>query len=250
MKLYPQLLVVILVAAIIGVSSYAVYVHYNQGYHNTSDGKIQFVQSGLLAGVNWTVKVTGVDYTEQKTTNSSSMTFSSLNNGVYSYSISAETGYSMQQSGQANASGYTGVVDVGDVHTLLGSGYNSYPLNLKITLNFTPLTPSLSIVVSSTSNVYFIYITDVSWEIKMSTVNFTIVNTDGQEYTINLSTALNRADTVGGIWTVNVSGSSDLLGSTEIVVGKISGTSGDANVSQFIFTYTLTGAIMGEIGLQ
>lgn len=245
MKLYPQLLVVILASALIVISSYTAYSQYDQGYHNTGEGKIQLIQSGLLSGVNWTIRVTGVDYTEQKTTNLSYMTFPYLDNGVYSYSISAETGYSMQQYGQTNASGYSGVVDVGDVHTSQDRGYISYPSDLKITLNFTLLTPSLSIENLGTSNDSLIFIMGISWEVKLSTVNFTIVNTDGQEYTINLLTALNKSYPVRGIWTVNVTGSSYLSSDTKIVVKEIPDTTGDANMKRFIFTYTLTGAVMG-----
>ena len=58
MKFYIKMLIIILTVAIIGASSLAVYVHYNPGYQNTNDGKIQFTESGLLSGTNWTVKVT------------------------------------------------------------------------------------------------------------------------------------------------------------------------------------------------
>ena len=248
MKSYFMISMIILTVAIIGVSSYAVYAHYNPGYQNTNDGKIQFTQSGLLAGTNWTINVTGADYTRQETTNSTEMIFSSLENGVYSYSVAPETGYSMRQSGQTNASGYSGVVDVGDIHTSLGSGYNTYPLDISITLNFTLLTPTVSLMVLSTSsNVYLIYVSSPSWSVKLNYVNFTIANTAGKDYTLPLDQAMDKEVSIGGIWNVNVSSPSYLSGSTVISVREISGTTGDANVSQFVLVYTLTGGIIGQI---
>lgn len=241
------MLIIILTVAIIGASSFVVYVYYNLGYQNTNDGKIRFTESGLLVGTNWTVKVTGVDYTEQETTNSTEASFSSLDNGAYTYNITLETGYSMRQSGQTNASGYSGVVDVGDVHTPLGSGYNTYPLEISITLNFTLLTPTVSLTVTSvSSNAYLIYVSSPSWSVKLSYVNFTIANTADKDYTLTLDQAMNKEVPVGGIWNVYVSSSSNLSGSTVITVGEISGTTGDANVSQFVLVYTLTGGIIGQ----
>ncbi len=211
-------------------------------------GKIQFTPSGLLAGVNWTIKVTGVDYTKQETTNSTEMTFSSLENGIYSYSIAPETGYSLQQSGQTNASGYSGVVYIGDIHTPLSSGYNTYPLDISITLNFTLLTPAVSLtVISVSSNTYVIYVSSPSWIIKLDYVNFTIANTADNDYTLTLDQAMNKEVALGGIWNVSVSSSNYLSGSTVISVREISGTTGDANVSQFVLVYTLTGGIIGQI---
>ena len=250
MKLYPGVFMAVLIAAMIAVSSYAVYAHYNPGYQNTTDGKIQFTQSGLLAGTNWTVKISGVDYTEQETTNSSEMNFSSLTNGIYSYSIVSETGYSMQQSGQTNASGYSGVVYVGDIHAQSSSGYNSYPQDIGITLNFTLLTPSVALTVTSLSSnpyKYLIYVPSASWSVKLNYVNFTISNTAGKEYTLTMNQAMNRNESVGGIWTVNVSGSSYLSGGTVIAVNEIFGTTGDADVSQFTLVYTLTDGTIGSI---
>ena len=250
MKFYLKIVAIMAIIAIIGASSYEVYSYYGPGYRNVNTGKIQFVQSGLMTGTNWTIKVTGVDYTEQETSNSTEMNFSSLENGVYSYIITSETGYSLQQSGQTNASGYTGVVDVGDVHTSQGSGYNTYPLDVVISLNFTMLTPSIEIASTGSSSSpydYLINILSVTWSIKMSYVNFTVVNTNGQKYTLPLYTALNKAQPLGGIWNVNASGSQYLSEGTSINVYEIAGTTGDAAVMYFVFVDTLTGGTMGEV---
>ena len=81
----------------------------------------------------------------------------------------------------------------------------------------------------------------------MSYVNFTVVNTNGQKYTLPLYTSLNKAQPLGGIWNVNVSGSQYLSEGTSINVYEIAGTTGDAAVMYFVFVDTLTGGTMGEV---
>ncbi len=81
----------------------------------------------------------------------------------------------------------------------------------------------------------------------MSYVNSTISNTDGKEYTLTMNHAMNREESAGGIWAVNVSSSSYLSGGTVIVVSEITGTAGDADVSQFTFVYTLSGGTIGQV---
>ena len=75
-------------------------------------------------------------------------------------------------------------------------------------------------------------------------VNFTVVNTNGQKYTLPLYTALNKVQPLDGIWNVNVSGSQYLSEGTSINVYEIAGTTGDAAVMNFLFVNTPTGGLM------
>ena len=83
----------------------------------------------------------------------------------------------------------------------------------------------------------------------MNYVNSTISNTDGKEYTLTMRQAMNRNESVGGIWTVNVSSSSYYFGGNVIAVSEITGTAGDADVNQFTFVYTLTGGTIGQVSI-
>jgi hypothetical protein len=249
MRLTPKILSIILVLVIIISSFFIISIYHSPGYHNTSNGKIQFRESGLLSDTNWTVSVTGVDYTQQETTNQTEMNFSALENGIYSYSINTETGYSLSQSGQTNASGNSGIVEIGDIYASQNSGYNTYPLQIKVMLNFTMLTPSMSSEISETSNPnsYHIIVLSVSWSINLSFVNVTAINSDKQNYTLTLYKALNKEQDLAGIWDVNVSGPNYLSGNTVISFTEITGTYGDSDVSQFIFSDVVTGGIIGTI---
>ena len=136
---------------------------------------------------------------------------------------------------------------MGDVHTSQSSGYNTYPLDVVISLNFTMLTPSIGIASTGSSSSpydYLINFSSLSWDIKMIYVNFTVANTNGQKYTLPLYTALNKAQPLCGIWNINVSGSQYLSEGTSINVYEIAGTTGDAAVMNFLFVDTLTGGIM------
>ena len=81
----------------------------------------------------------------------------------------------------------------------------------------------------------------------MSQVNFTVVNTDSQKWTLPLYGALNKVQPLGGIWNVNVSGSQYLSEGTSINVYENAGTTGDAAVMSFLFVDTLTGGTMGGV---
>ena len=81
--------------------------------------------------------------------------------------------------------------------------------------------------------------------IKIRHVNLTIVNTNNRKYTLPLYGALNKAQPLGGIWNVNVSGSQYLSEGTSIDVYEIAGTTGDATVMYFLFVDKLTGGLMG-----
>lgn len=247
MKTPLRTLMIIFVAIIIVLSSLIIYVKYSTGFQSTTDGKIQFKELGLLPGTNWTVTVKGADYTKQQTTNLTEMNFSSLRNGIYSYTVLNITGYSLLQSGQANISGNTGIIEIGDIHTSQASGFTRYPLKVEVQLNFTLITPSMGTYVTGSSNpdFYEIIVLFVTWDISLNYVNLTLVNTDGFKFTMTLDYALGKSQSLDGIWDVNISGPSYLAESTVIRVTEISGTTGDPAVSQFIFTDTLTGGVIG-----
>ena len=82
----------------------------------------------------------------------------------------------------------------------------------------------------------------MSGNISLNYINFTIQNTYGQKFTLILLSALNRIESVGGIWNVSVTGNFYLSLRTNINIQEIKGTMGDANVTTFIAVDTLTGS--------
>ena len=244
MKSNQKMIVIGIIFILIAFGSFDYYSSYIQKEHKVNTGEIIFTETGIVNKNNWTVKVYGTDYTETKSTNSSELIFLSLEYGTYNYSIIPEFGYKMTQSGETNANGYSGVVEVGGNNPSAIGGNNSYPSQINIALSFEPLTPVISlsaITISSSPADYSLSIDSMSGNISLNYINFTIQNTYGQKFTLNLLSALNRVESVGGIWNVSVTGNFYLSLSTNINIQEIKGTMGDANVTTFIAVDTLTG---------
>ena len=218
---YPRkLVIIVLVVVLISITSFALYFHYNSGFQNITDGKITFTETGLASETSWTVKATSIDYSYAQTTNSTSMVFANLRNGVYTYYIAQESGYTLQQSGQATVSGYSGTIYLGDIGNTANSGFSSYPSDLKVNLNFTPVTPQASLMISNASSqsdaFYFVYVNGVTAGLGLSQVKLTLINAQHNGYSIILSSALNNKTTLAGTWNVTVTGPNYLSGSTGI----------------------------------
>ena len=244
MKSNQKMIVIGIIFILIAFGSFDYYSSYIQKEHKVNTGEIIFTETGIVNKNNWTVKVYGTDYTETKSTNSSELIFLSLEYGTYNYSIIPEFGYKMTQSGETNGNGYSGVVEVGGNNPSATGGNNSYPSQINIALSFEPLTPVISLsalTISSSPADYSLSIDSMSGNISLNYINFTIQNTYGQKFTLILLSALNRIESVGGIWNVSVTGNFYLSLRTNINIQEIKGTMGDANVTTFIAVDTLTG---------